>query len=168
MESAASVLGFAQRIPEQEVVALPDNERFPKALAGDWRYVRIELQSSAIATVNGLPSWTLEGLLVGIAARPSAYKDVAGLGQWLAEAAPGVDTANVVELLQPMGNATRQRAAYLLAASDSEHAAAAIVEAYPPSEIAWLGPREAGGFFDSNTKVNDTLLFNYLSIGTGS
>ena len=43
MESAASVLGLAQRIPEQEVVALPDDEPFPKAFVGDWRYVRIEI-----------------------------------------------------------------------------------------------------------------------------
>jgi hypothetical protein len=34
MESAASVLGLAQRIPDREVVALPAAEPFPKALAG--------------------------------------------------------------------------------------------------------------------------------------
>lgn len=168
MESAASVLGFAQRIPEREVLALPGEERFPRALAGNWRHVRIDLPHSAIATVNGLDTWTLEGLLVGIAVRPSAYKDVVGLGQWLEDAAHDVDTAIVVGLLQPMGSATRQRAAYLLAAARAGAAAAAIVETYPPSAVAWLGPREAGGFFDSNTKVNDSLLHDYLSIGTGS
>ncbi len=68
MESAASVLGLAQRIPEQEVVALPPGEPFPKALAGQWRYVRSQLPAAAITTVDGLPSWNLEGLLVGIAA----------------------------------------------------------------------------------------------------
>lgn len=168
MESAASVLGLAQRIPEQEVVALPDNQPFPKALAGDWRYVRIELPPSAIATFNGLPSWTLEGLIVGIAVRPSAYKDVAGLGQWLVDAAPSVSTTTVIDLLQPMGSATRQRAAYLLWASKADEAASRILESYPPTETAWLGPRVTGGHFDNHTKVNDTMLHDFLSIGTGS
>jgi len=81
------VLGLAQRLPTREVVALPPNAPFPKALAGEWRYVRVELPEAGLTTVNGLPSWTLEGLIVGIAARPSAYKDVGGLGQWLPEAA---------------------------------------------------------------------------------
>ena len=65
MESAASVLGLAQRLPTREVAALPPNAPFPKALAGDWRYVRVELLEAALTTVNGLPSWTLEGLIVG-------------------------------------------------------------------------------------------------------
>ncbi|SHI58455.1 hypothetical protein SAMN02745244_00650 [Tessaracoccus bendigoensis DSM 12906] len=43
MESAASVLGLAQRIPEQEVMALPDDAVFPKALGGEWRRVHVEL-----------------------------------------------------------------------------------------------------------------------------
>jgi hypothetical protein len=48
MESAAPVLEHAQRISEQELVALPGNEPFPKAFAGDWRYVRIELPTSRV------------------------------------------------------------------------------------------------------------------------
>ncbi len=43
MESAASVLGLAQRIPEQEVVGLPAGATFPKAFAGEWRYVSVGL-----------------------------------------------------------------------------------------------------------------------------
>lgn len=80
MESAASVLGLAQRIADQEVLALPKGAALPKALSGDWRYVRIELPGSAVTTVNGLPTWNLDGLLVGIAVRPSGYKDLADLG----------------------------------------------------------------------------------------
>jgi hypothetical protein len=57
MESAASVLGLAQRIPEQEVVALPDEEPFPKALAGDWRYVHIQIPEEGIAVADGLMTW---------------------------------------------------------------------------------------------------------------
>jgi hypothetical protein len=169
MESAATVLGLAQRLPEQEVVALPAEQPFPKALARAWRNVRIELPDAGLTTTNGLPSWNLEGLIVGIAARPSAYKDVAGLGQWLPDAVADVDVDTAISLLTTMPRTTAQRAAYLLGAAGNDDAQAAIVATYPATETAWLGPRVAGeGVFDADTKVNDTLLHRYLSVGTGS
>ncbi len=169
MESAASVLGLAQRFPEQEVVALPAEQPFPKALSGAWRYVRLELPEAGLTTINGLPSWNVEGLIVGIAARPSAYKDVAGLAQWLPQAAAAVNVDTVISLLAIMPRATAQRAAYLLGSAGNDDARAAIVAAYPATETVWLGPRVAGaGVFDAATKINDTLLHRYLSVGTGS
>ncbi len=169
MESAASVLGLAQRLPEQEVVALPAEQPFPKALARAWRYVRIELPEAGRTIINGLPSWNLEGLIVGIAARPSAYKDVAGLAQWLPQVAAAVNVDTVINLLASMPRATAQRAAYLLGSAGNHNARAAIITAYPATETVWLGPRVAGeGAFDAETKVNDTLLHPYLSVGTGT
>jgi hypothetical protein len=169
MESAASVLGLAQRFPEQEVVALPADEPFPKALAGEWRHVRIELPEAGLTTLNGLPSWNLEGLIVGIAARPSAYRDVAGLGQWLPEAIAAADVDTVISLLEEMRPATAQRAAYIIGAAGNNNARSAIVDTYPATETVWFGPRVAGeGVFDAETKVNDTLVHPYLSVGTGS
>jgi AbiEi antitoxin C-terminal domain len=169
MESAASVLGLAQRIPEQEVVALPPKHPFPKALAGEWRYLHIELPETGLTVTNGLPSWNRDGLIVGVAARPSAYRDVAGLAQWLPEAARGVDTDTVIHLLATMPRATAQRAAYLLGAAGNDDARAAIVATYPATETVWLGPRVAGtGVFGAETKVNDTLVHPYLGVGTGS
>lgn len=169
METAASLLGLAQRLPEQEVVALPAEQAFPKALAGDWRYVRIELPAAGLTTINGLPSWNLEGLIVGIAVRPSAYKDVAGLGQWLPNAVTRVDLDAIIGLLAVRPRATAQRAAYLLGSAGNDDARAAIVAAYPATETVWLGPRVAGtGVFDTQTKVNDTLLHRHLTVGTES
>lgn len=168
MESAASVLGFAQRIPEQEVVALPDSLPFPKALVGAWRYVRVDLPVTAITTVNGLPTWGLEGLIVGIAIRPSAYRDLAGLGQWMVTVPGQVDVAKVLALLEPRRAGVRQRTAYLLSASGDRRAAEAIVASYPPTQTAWLGPRQPGGRFDPTTQVNDTLMGSYFTAGTGS
>ena len=169
MESAASILGLAQRLPEQEVVALPADEPIPKALAGEWRYVHIELPEAGLATLNGLPSWNLEGLIVGIAVRPSAYKDIAGLGQWLPDAVADVNVDTVISLLEEMRPTTAQRAAYILGAAGNENARSAIVDAFPPTETVWLGPRVAGeGVFDTETKVNDTLVHPFLGVGTGS
>lgn len=168
MESAASVLGLAQRIPEQEVVALPGGTAFPKALAVDWRYIQIELPNSAMTTVNGLPTWNLDGLLTGIALRPSGYKDLAGLGQWIEAVAHQFDIAKIITLLEPLTASVRQRAAYLLGAAGNSAGADQVVRTYPPSETAWFGPRRTGGRYDPGTKVNDTLLFDYFGVGTGA
>ena len=76
MESAASVLGLAQRLPEQEVVALPDEQPFPKSLVGAWRYVRIELPDPGLTTINELASWNLEGLGWSVLPRASATRNI--------------------------------------------------------------------------------------------
>lgn len=168
MESAASVLGLAQRIPEREVVAIAADDPFPKSMAGHWRYVRIEMAEEGITAVQGLPSWNREGLIVGIAVRPSCYKDIAGLGQWLGAAVYQADVARIIRLLKPMSVAASQRATYLLKASQNIAGAEAILAAYPPSQTAWLGPHRAGGLFDPLTKVNDTVLYRYLSVDSSS
>ncbi|MDP4014564.1 MAG: type IV toxin-antitoxin system AbiEi family antitoxin [Candidatus Nanopelagicales bacterium] len=168
MESAASVLGLAQRVPEQEVVALAEGEPFPKALTGRWRYVRIHISEEGIASINGLRTWDREGLIVGVAVRPSSYKDVAGLGQWMSASVYEADIEKIIRLLQPMTAAARQRAAYLLWASENLGGAERIVAAYPPTATAWLGPRQPGGRYEPLTKVSDTLVHNYLSVGNGS
>lgn len=169
MESAASVLGLAQRLPSKEVVALPAHTRLPKALAHDWRAVHVAIPIRGLASVDELKSWNLEGLVLGIAARPSGYEDVAGLGQWLPEAIQRVDVDALISMLQDVKPATRQRTAYILGAAGGDAARMAILASYPPRETVWLGPRVAGaGVFDTETNVNDTLLHPYLSVGTGS
>lgn len=168
MESAASVLGLAQRIPERNVIALPNGAPFPKALGGEWRYVRVEMPDEGIATINGLPVWDREGLIVGIGIRPSGYKDAAGLGQWLSASSYEVDAEKVIRLLAPMGAASRQRTAYLLQASGNVPGTQQIVAAYPPTETAWVGPHRQGGCYDPLTKVSDTVFHRYFGVGGGS
>lgn len=168
MESSAVLLGLAQRLPEREVVALPDDAAFPKAMSGQWRCVRIDMPPEHLTQIEGLPVWDRESLIVGIGIRPSGYKDVAGLGQWLSVTPYEVDLATVVELLAPAGAAARQRTAYLLHASGNRAGAQKIIETYPPTGTAWLGPRQRAGHYDALTKVSDTVLHPYLSIGNGA
>lgn len=168
MESAASVLGHAQRVPEREVVALPPGVVPPKALAGDWRVVTLMLPAAGIATVDCLPTWNLEGLIVGIATRPSAYQDMPGLGQWLPDTVGRVDVERLLGLLDTVPSSARQRAAYLLAAGGNVEARAAVIGHYPPRAVAWFGQRRVGGVFDAATQVNDTALHRFLAVGTGA
>jgi len=168
MESAASLRSLAQRVPELEVVALPCGEALPKAFIRDWRCVHVDLGPSASTALNGLPTWTVDALVVGIAARPSGYRDVAGLAQWLPDAARQIDVAEIIRLLRPLNDATRQRASYLLTAVGGTELATPVLAAYPPSQPVWFGPRVRGGRFDRATMVNDTLLHGYLIIGIGA
>lgn len=168
MESSASLLGLAQRIPDREIIALPDDAALPKAMSGQWRCVRIEIPNEGVTVINGLPTWNREGLIVGIGIRPSGYKDTAGLGQWLSEATYDADHDLVLRLLESAGAAARQRTAYLFQVAGNREVAQEIVSVHPPTDTAWFGPRRPGGQYDPMTKVSDTRLHPYLSVGGGS
>lgn len=169
MESAASVLGLAQRAPEKEVVALPTGLALPKALVGDWRSVGVHLPDEAVtSTREGLPSWNLEGLLAGIAIRPSGYNDIPGLAQWLPEAAAQADTALLAKILSGAAASAKQRATFLLGAGGNTAARDWFISRWPAQAVAWFGSRDGDGVFDSASQVNDTVLYRYLDAGVGA
>lgn len=168
MESAAGLHGLAQRFPEREVLALPKGMRAPKSFASEWRTITSAVPPSATVVVNGLRTWTVEALLVGIGERPTNYRDVAGLAQWLPEAVARADLEVVVELLSGMSNATVQRTAYLFGAVDLDAARDRVLEGSRSLEVAWFGPRSRGGLYDPATGVHDTTLRPFLSAGTGA
>lgn len=141
MESPDSLLGLAQCLPEQEVIALSDEAVFPKAMTGQWRCVRIDIPASGATVIDGLATWNREGLLVGIGVRPSGYKDIAGLAQWLSEAPYEVDIDVVLHLLESAGAASRHRTAYLLQVSGNREAAH---ESYHRGALGQALPRFEG------------------------
>lgn len=96
-------------------------------MSGQWRCVRINIPTTGEAVIEGLPTWNREGLLVGIGIRPSRYRDIAGLAQWLSDGPYEVDIDSVLHLLEPEGAAARQHTAYLLQASGNREATQAIV-----------------------------------------
>lgn len=169
MESAASLLGLAQRIPRKEVIALPPGVRPPKALSHDWRFLKLTVPQDGQAVMAGMRTWNLEGLIYGISVRPASYEDVAGLAQWLPDGADRTDVDVLIKLLRNAKQTARQRAAYILGIAGATSAKSAIVAEFPPEETAWLGQRAAGtSVFDGTTNVNDALLHHYMSVGTGS
>lgn len=79
-----------------------------------------------------------------------------------------IDGPKLIELLATEGSAARQRTAYLLNASGNRQVAQQIIDIYRPTGTAWLGPQRRDGHFDPLTKVSDTVLHTYLSIGRGA
>lgn len=168
MESAASLLGYAQRIPEHEVISLPVNVPLPKAFAGEWRAVSFVMPSEGLTIIDDLDTWNLGGLITGIAARPAAYRDVPGLAQWLPDAAFDVDVTTLCTLLQGQPASATQRAAYILGSGGNIEGRDIVLHEFPPQSVAWFGQRRPGGRFDPATQVNDTALHQYLSVGVGA
>ena len=168
MESAAGLHGLAQRFPEREVAAQPKGIEVPKALKKEWRVITSDVPLTATSVINDLRVWTLEALLVGIAERPSNYRDSAGLAQWLPEAAGRADISIVRGLLTTQPMAVRQRTAYLFSAVDDHHSRHQILGPARPAQVIWFGPRKKGGAFDPATGVHDTMLRPFLSAGTGA
>ena len=99
MESAAAVLGLAQRLPKHESVALPRGHVLPKAMS-EWRRVSIVLPKSGLTIIDSMPVWSLEGLLAGVALRPSAYYDLIGLAQWLPETGSSINVGPLIDCLK--------------------------------------------------------------------
>ncbi|MDR1442671.1 MAG: hypothetical protein LBJ02_09875 [Bifidobacteriaceae bacterium] len=167
MESAATVLGLAQHLPEREVIALPPGDRLPRAMS-EWHMVAIDLPDEGRASQDGLPLWNTEGLIAGIAIRPSGYHDIAGLAQWLPEVGAKVREPELFACLKNRPDAVWQRAAYLLRAADAGSLAGAVLAARPPKHPVWFGTRRVGAAYDSVAKVTDADLARYFDAGTGA
>jgi hypothetical protein len=168
MESAATVLGLAQRLPEREVVALPAGLPLPKAMS-DWRVVSSALPEQGSAITDGLPHWNVDGLVAGIAARPSGYRDLAGLAQWLPDAGDRLDAVALEACLDGLPQSAYQRAAYLCRVSGAETIADELLAGHPPANPVWFGAtRQAGAAYDPMAKVSDADLTPYLAGGVGA
>jgi len=168
MESAASLLGLAQRLPTSEVVALPPGVAMPKALVG-WRRVAVVLPGSATGERDGLVHWNASGLIAGIAVRPSGYHDLAGLAQWLPDIGSRLDETVVIECMAGAPSAAWQRAAYLSRLAGVQDVAEQLLAEHRPVTSVWFGAtRTVGARYDPVAGVLDADLARYLSGGSGA
>lgn len=167
MESAAVLARLAQRVPEREVVWLPARREPPKALRG-FRVVHVDLPEEAIDRVDGLPVWGVEALLVGVATKPSSYRDLAGLAQWLPESGARVDDELLLVCLREANASTKQRTIYLLELADRLDLAEDLARLFPPSVPVWFGTARSGGRQDRLSRVLDAELAPLMSGGTGA
>lgn len=168
MESAASLLGLAQRLPAREVVALPPGAVMPRALA-EWRRVAVALPRSAGVERDGLRYWNAAGLIAGIAHRPSGYQDLAGLAQWLPDVGSHLTATVMMECLADAPLAVWQRAAYLSRLAGAQEIAEVLLAEHQPVVSVWYGAtRAAGAQYDPVSKVLDADLAPYLNGGSGA
>ena len=167
MESAASLLGLAQHLPVHEVVALPPGAPMPKALS-QWRLVTVPMSAVGLERRDYLPTWNLEGLIAGIATRPSGYRDLPGLAQWLPGSGPTLRTDVLLECLRDAPCSAWQRAAYLVRIAGNDEATCALLSERPPAHMAWFGATRRGGTYDPLVKVSDADLAPFLDGGTGA
>jgi hypothetical protein len=164
MESAAVLLGLAQRLPRNESVALPPGDALPKAMSA-WRKVSLDQPERGLTIIDGLPTWNLEGLLTGIAIRPSAYRDLAGLTQWLPEIGKDIDTERLMECLKDAPVSAWQRVAYLAALAKAGDTANALLAKRPPKTPIWFSANRSGGTYHSASRVSDANLAPLLKAG---
>jgi len=167
MESAATILGLAQHLPRQEVISIIPGQRCPRALS-DWRMVSVDIPDVGRTHQDGLPLWNIAGLVAGIALRPSAYHDLAGLAQWLPEVRHRLHEAELMDCLANAPDSAWQRAAYLTRIAGADAVSCALLEQKPPQHPVWFGATRRGGVYDRVTKVNDADLIRFLEGGTGA
>ncbi len=167
MESAAVLNRLAQRAPAQEVLWLPARRQPPKALSG-FRLVHVELPDAAVEHVDQLPVWGVDALLVGVATRPSSYRDLAGLAQWLPDSGPRIDYERLLACLSAANSSTRQRLIYLLQLAERPDLAEDLARRSPPTAPVWFGAARSGGRQDRLSRVLDAELAPLMSGGTGA
>lgn len=156
-ESAAWLCGFVGRPPSRHVIAAPAKVSLPPAL-GVFRVVRHSARLSA-QVVDALPTWRVTSLLVGMATRPSMYRDWSNVDDWLAEAARDLDVSEIREELHGSKRSTWARTAYLLGRGGRGHVGLDLIAEAPPGQGPYyLGPRDRGGHFDPRYQVIDSYL----------
>lgn len=106
------------------------------------------------ASRGGLPLWNAEGLIAGIAVRPSGYHDLAGLAQWLPEVRSRLREPELFACLKDRPDAVCQRAAYLLRAAGAGSLADAVLAGRPPKHPVWFGSRRAGASYGPVAKAS--------------
>jgi hypothetical protein len=167
MESAAVVLGLAQRLPSREVIALPAGEPSPKAMSL-WRVTNVVVPDVGLAMIDELPSWNINGLIAGIAIRPGGYHDVPGLAQWLLGVGNRLDAETIESCLAGAPQSVWQRASYLVGLAGNQKLSVALASVRPPAHTVWFGATRTGGHYDPVSRVLDADLAPYLSGGTGA
>lgn len=158
MESAAVALGLAGRVPDREVLWVPPGRRVPKSF-GDWRVLRLAVRTDGIETLDDVPTWRVETLLLGMALRPEGFHDWPNVGEWLDRAVSQVDGDSITRALTDAPRSAWQRASYLLAMGGNEPAGFEVIEQAPPGRgPAYLGPRQREGRFDRRFEIVDSVL----------
>lgn len=155
-DSAAWLHGLATREPDRHVIAAPPKLDLPPAL-GDYRVIRYASPTHK-AVLSDLPVWSIETLLVALAARPQFLQDWASAGDWLRTALDRANESILNEELSTHASATRVRFAYLLdRAGYPERARAFLARIKRPRGAIYFGTDRRAGVYDKEFGVVDSI-----------
>lgn len=156
-ESAAWLHGLSGRAPGRHVIAVAPRIEPPPALRG-FRIVRYSVRLGP-ASIDDLPVWRIESLLVAMATRPTVYRDWPNVGDWLTEAVERVRRPELQRELEGRKRAAWARLAYLVSWGGREDLSRELVGDAPPGTGPfYLGPRARRGRFDARYGVIDSYL----------
>ncbi len=157
-ESAAWLLGLSSRQPVRHVISLPPSSRTP-SLASEYRVVRARPKLPT-KIIDGLPVWTIESLLVGMAQHPTSFRDWPNVLEWLPQAVASVDPAKLARELDGQPRSVSTRTAYLLerggASSDLLKQPAFALPSDPP--LVYFGSRARPGHYVRKYNLRDAVL----------
>lgn len=156
-ESAAWLHQLASRAPRRHALAVSPAESVPHALR-DFRVTRMWAKVAA-ETINDVPVWGTETLVVLIGARPLAFRDWPNIGEWLAAAAEQLEPRLLLHELDGRPRSAWMRTGYLLETARRHELAEQIRDLAPlGSGPFYLGSRHESGRYDRRWEVHDSTL----------
>lgn len=137
---------------------MPSRVAPPPALQG-FRITRQWGHLSPV-TLDELPVWPIESLLVLMAERPAAYRAWPTVMEWIAEAADRAHADLILRELSGRRTPTWARTGYILQAGGRQDIGDHVLSRLPSSQRGpfYLGPRDAAGTFNGRWRVRDSIL----------
>lgn len=154
--SAAWLLGYAQRSPEPHIVVTTPEIRVPRSLKAAYKVLATS-PAPAQGSVDGLPVPTPTELFAEVAQLAPRLKLDAARG-WLCRLIADTSPTEIAQVLSERGIATRARAGYLADVCGAEAHAAAI---------ASLGPIEQGPFYTGSPRTKGSYSSRWRVYDTG-
>ena len=154
MQSAAWVLGVADRLPSHTEVAFPEfpKKHLPIQILGYYYKPNIE-----IVIKKGVPSLAPESVLIHMTTKPSNVRSWDSAMEWLPDLIYETDKEAILKELNGRPNSVHQRTGYLLQSMYPD-AAKAIRESIQIRSKVRFGPRERALRNDEDWMISDTLL----------
>ncbi len=153
--SAAWLLGYAQRSPEQHIVVTTPQIRIPRSLRAAYRVLETT-PAPAHGTIDGLPVPTPPELFVETAQLTPRLNLDAARG-WLCRLLNDISPQDVVRTLKDRGAATHARAGYFAdICGTNDHAAAIEAGHNRTTGPFYTGPRHSNSPFSARWRIYDT------------
>ena len=153
--SAAWLIGYAQRSPDRHIVVAEPDRSIPRSLRAAYRVLETT-PAPAHGSVDRVPVPTPPELFVEIAQLAPRLQLDAAQG-WLRRLLDDVTPEEVVAALQDRGAGTRARAGFVASTCGAE----ALADAIAPLTVAghgpfYTGPQHEPGPFSARWRVYDT------------